>query len=356
MKKTALYAVHKRLNARMVSFAGYEMPIQYRGIRDEHRSVRASAGIFDVSHMGEIEIKGENALSMVQRITTNDAGILSIGQAQYSVMCYPDGGIVDDLLVYRFPDHYLLVVNAANKEKDYKWICDNALDGCVINDFSDQISQLAIQGKNSEQILQKLTKTDLSAIKYYWFVEGVLADVSMVISRTGYTGEPGFELYVENKSAEKIWDAVMEAGKPFNIEPVGLGARDSLRLEKRMCLYGNDIDEKTNPLEAGLSWITRFEKGDFIGRDALVKIKNRGPEKKLIGFVLKETAFPRKGYTIIVGDEETGIVTSGTVSPITGQGIGLGYVKTKHAAAGNEIKIRIRETNYTAEIVKGPFV
>jgi aminomethyltransferase len=356
MKKTALHAVHKKLNARMVPFAGYEMPIQYRSMREEHRRVRETVGIFDVSHMGEIEIRGHSALDMVQKITTNDASKLEVGQAHYSVMCYQNGGIVDDLLVYRFQDYYLLVVNAANKDKDYDWIKKNRMDGCDIKDISDSITQLAVQGKKAEVVLQGLTKADLSAIRYYWFVEDVLADVSMIISRTGYTGEPGFELYLENKFAENIWQAVMNAGEAYDIEPVGLGARDSLRLEKRMCLYGNDIDETTNPLEAGLGWITKLDKGDFIGRDALVKIKDEGIRRKLVGFVLKEPAFPRKGYCIFAGDEEIGIVTSGTVSPMTDQGIGMGYVTLPYTEPGTGILIAVRDKLYNAEIIKGAFV
>jgi aminomethyltransferase len=332
------------------------MPIQYHSIRDEHKRVRTSVGIFDISHMGEIEIHGENALSMVQKITTNDVLKMDIGQAQYSLMCFQDGGIVDDLLIYRFPDYCLLVVNAANTDKDYNWIKDQQMEGCEIRDISDSITQLAVQGKKAEEILQTLTKVDLSNIKYYWFVEDMLADVPMIISRTGYTGEPGFELYLENRYAEKIWHMVMEAGKSFDIEPIGLGARDSLRLEKRMCLYGNDIDETTNPLEAGLGWITKLDKGDFVGREALVKIRNDGLRRKLIGFVLKESAFPRKGYKIFSQDDEIGLVTSGTVSPMTDQGIGMGYVDIKYANIGTEILLNIRDKYYPAEIVKGPFV
>jgi aminomethyltransferase len=356
MKKTALYAVHQRLNARMVPFAGFEMPIQYRSIRDEHRRVRTSVGIFDISHMGEIEIRGKNALAMVQNVSINDASKLAVGQAHYTAMCYENGGIVDDLLVYRFPEYYLLVVNAANKDKDYQWLIRNRISGCEIIDISDRITQIAVQGKKAEELLQNLTTVDLSGIKYYWFVEGMLAEVPMVLSRTGYTGEPGFEFYLENRYAEKVWNTIITAGRVYDIEPIGLAARDSLRLEKRMCLYGNDIDETTNPLEAGLGWITKLDKGNFIGRDALLKVKSEGLRRKLIGFVLQEAAFPRKGYRIFAGDEEIGVVTSGTVSPMTDQGIGMGYVKIEFAVPGENISIHIRNKFYQAEIVKGPFV
>ena len=251
-KQTALYDEHVKLGARMVEFAGYEMPIKYHGIRDEHKRVRETVGIFDVSHMGEIEISGPGALDMVQKITINDAARLVEGQAQYSAMCYPDGGIVDDLLVYHMQDKYMLVVNASNKEKDLAWILENKLENCEVTDVSDQVSQLAVQGKKAEVTLQKLTELNLNMIPNFSFTQGSIANVPVLISRTGYTGEPGFELYFENQYAVQLWNAILAAGKDFDIEPVGLGARDSLRLEKKMYLYGNDIDQTTNPLEAGL--------------------------------------------------------------------------------------------------------
>jgi aminomethyltransferase len=356
MKHTALYDMHVKHKAKMVEFAGYEMPIQYRSIRDEHRKVRESVGVFDVSHMGEIEIRGEKALEMVQKITINDASTLSVNQAQYSAMCYSDGGIVDDLLVYRFPDYFLLVVNAANKEKDLNWILENIIAGCEVHDISDQITQIAVQGKKAQATLQKLTGIDLSAIQFYWFVEGDLGGAPMIISRTGYTGEPGYELYFENKHAHTIWEQVMDAGAEFGIEPIGLGARDSLRLEKKMCLYGNDIDATTNPLEAGLGWITKLEKGDFIGRDVLLKIKEEGVSRRLIAFVLTESGFPRKGYEIYKAGENLGQITSGTVSPMLERGIGLGYVKKGFSKPGTEIEIKIRDKFLAAEIIKPPFV
>jgi aminomethyltransferase len=356
MKKTALNTIHHELGAKMVEFAGYEMPIQYKGIRDEHRRVRETVGVFDVSHMGEIEIRGENALTMVQKITINDASLLEIGQVQYSAMCYEDGGIVDDLLVYRFADYYLLVVNAANKDKDLDWIMQNKIEGCDIKDISEDITQIAVQGKKAEETLQKLTNVDLSSIKYYWFVEYALADAKMIISRTGYTGEPGFELYFKNQFAEQVWKKVFEAGKEFNIEPIGLGARDSLRLEKKMCLYGNDIDQNTNPIEATLGWITKLDKDDFIGKQALLKIKEEGIARKLVAFVLNEAGFPRKDYEIFKNADQIGHVTSGTVSPILEKGIGLGYVRKEYSKIDTDIEIKIRNKFISAKIIKPPFV
>ncbi len=356
LKKTALHEVHVQLGARMVEFAGYDMPIQYHSIRDEHRRVRQTVGVFDVSHMGEIIAKGPKALDMVQKVTINDAAKLQIGQVQYSAMCYEDGGIVDDLLVYRFADHYLLVVNASNKDKDYQWILKNKIDDCEVIDSSEEITQLAVQGKKAESTLQKLTKADLSAIKYYWFIEDELADVPMIISRTGYTGEPGFELYFANEYAVDVWNKVMEAGKEFDIEPIGLGARDSLRLEKKMCLYGNDIDQTTNPLEAGLSWITKLDKGDFLGRDALLKAKQEGLKRKLVAIVLEGQGFPRHGYKIYKDGKEVGHVTSGTVSPILNKGIAMGYVAIEFAKVGTEMEIDIRGKRIPAVVVKPPFV
>jgi len=356
MKKTALNAIHHSLGAKMVGFAGYEMPIQYHGIRDEHRRVRNTVGVFDVSHMGEIEVRGENALEMVQKITINDASALEIGQVQYSAMCYEDGGIVDDLLVYRFDDHYLLVVNASNKDKDLDWVLKNKIEGCDIKDTSDEVTQIAVQGKDAEAALQKLTNVDLSAIKFYWFKLDKLADVNMIISRTGYTGEPGFELYFENKYAEQIWEKVFEAGKEFDIEPIGLGARDSLRLEKKMCLYGNDIDQTTNPIEATLGWITKLDNDNFIGKEAILKIKEDGINRKLVAFVLNDSGFPRKDYEIYKDGDQIGQVTSGTVSPILEKGIGLGYVNKEFSKIDTEIEIKVRNKFISAKIIKPPFV
>ncbi len=356
MKYTALHAMHEKAGAKMVEFAGYHMPIQYHSIREEHRRVRETVGVFDVSHMGEIEITGPSALDMVQKITINDASALEVGQVQYSAMCYEDGGIVDDLLVYRFANKYFLVVNAANKDKDFEWMLKNKIDGCEIKDVSDAYTQIAVQGKKAEATLQKLTDIKLDKIKYYWFTEGELAGHPMLISRTGYTGEPGFELYFANEFAEHVWEEVFEAGAEFHIEPIGLGARDSLRLEKKMCLYGNDIDQTTNPIEAGLGWITKLEKGDFIGREALLKIKEEGVRRRLVAFVLEGNAFPRHGYKIFAEGQEVGFITSGTVSPILEKGIGLGYVKKGFTKSGTRLEIEIRKKRIPATIIKPPFV
>ncbi len=356
LKKTALYQTHVNHGGKMVEFAGFTLPIQYKGIRDEHRKVRESVGVFDVSHMGEIEITGDNALEMVQRLTVSDVSAFEVGQAHYTAMCYEDGGIVDDLLIYRYQDKFLLVVNAANKNKDLEWIIKNKLDGCEVKDTSDQITQIAVQGKKAEETLQQLTEVDLSEIKFYWFKEGLLAGMPMLISRTGYTGEPGFELYFENQYAQPVWDAVFEAGAKFEIEPIGLAARDSLRMEKKMCLYGNDIDQTTNPLEAGLGWITKLDKGDFIGRDVLRKVKEEGLNRRLVAFTLNAPGFPRKGYKIFKDGSEIGNVTSGTVSPILEKGIGLGYVAKGFTKIGTEIEIEIRNKMIKAEIIKPPFV
>ncbi len=356
MKKTALYEVHKKLGARLIEFAGYMMPVSYKGIIAEHLKVRSSVGVFDVSHMGEIEFKGENALEMVQKVTINDASRLNEYKVQYSAMCYDDGGIVDDILVYRFPDKYLMVVNASNREKDFNWIIENKIDDVEIKDVSDFISLLAVQGPDSIKTLQKLTEINLDRIKYYHFTEAVLADRNVVLSRTGYTGEIGFEIFIPVEDSEYIWDKVFETGGKFDIEPIGLGARDSLRLEKKYCLYGNDITRYTNPLEAGLGWITKLEKGDFIGREALLKIKEKGINKKLIGYIAEGKAFPRKGYEIVKNGEIIGETTSGVFSPSLQKGIGVGYVKKEYSEIGTTFDVVIRKENIKAEIVKTPFL
>ncbi len=360
MKRTPFYAVHQRLGAKIVEFAGYGMPVQYSGIIEEHTTVRTAVGLFDVSHMGEFEIRGKDALALVQRVTTNDASRLVPGKAQYSALCYPDGGIVDDLLVYRMSDRFMLVVNASNISKDFEWIRSHVpgLDA-TITDVSDRVALLAVQGPRSLETLQKLTAAPLSAIAYYSFIETEIAGTAMIVSRTGYTGELGFELYFDANvpAAEKIWDAVMDAGKEFGIRPVGLGARDTLRLEMGFCLYGNDIDQTTNPLEAGLGWITKLEKGDFVGRDALVKVKQAGTGRALVGFTLdEEKAFPRHGYDIRMEGNGHGHVTSGTVSPVLHKGIGMGYVPVEAAKPGTPLGVVIRGREVHAHVVKLPFI
>ncbi len=355
IKKTGLYEVHKQLGAKIVPFAGYYMPIQYQGIIEEHRCVRTAAGLFDVSHMGEFFISGPGAEQFLQWMTINDVSKLAPKQVQYSAMCYEDGGIVDDLLVYRLPNYYMMVVNAANLQKDWEWLQAHKNADVTLENRSDECALLALQGPKSMEILQTLTDLDLSKIAYYWLEEGKVAGEQMIISRTGYTGELGYELCFPMQRAAKIWDAIMTAGKPFGLTPIGLGARDSLRLEMKYCLYGNDIDATTNPLEAGLGWITKLNKGDFIGRDALLKIKAGGLQRKLIGFEMMDKAFPRHGYAIWAGNEKVGHVTSGTFSPMLEKGIGMGYVPIHLSNVGTELQIEIRNSRVPARVCETPF-
>ncbi len=354
LKKTALYDIHVQHQAKMVEFAGYLMPIQYSGIMQEHRRVRSTVGLFDVSHMGEFFFTGDAALDLVQKLTVNDASTLSVDQVQYSAMCYDNGGIVDDLLVYRFKDSYMMVVNAANIEKDWLWVKQHTMPGVQLEDKSDELSLLALQGPKAEATLQKLTDLVLSDISFYWMAQAKVDGVDMTVSRTGYTGEPGFELCFPRQYSEQIWKALMSAGKEFDIEPIGLAARDTLRLEMKYCLYGNDIDETTNPLEAGLGWITKLN-SDFIGRDAILSAKENGLTRKLVAFELEGKAFPRHGYTLLKDGQEVGNVTSGTFSPMLEKGIGLGYVSIEAAKIGTEIQVQIRGKQVPARIIKPPF-
>jgi len=355
IKKTGFYELHKKYNAKIVEFAGYYMPIQYRGIIEEHKRVRSTVGLFDVSHMGEFIVKGRDAEKFLQNLTINDVSKLQVNQVQYSAMCYEDGGIVDDLLVYKFVDHYMLIVNAANLQKDWDWATKHAPAGVTMTNVSDDLSLLALQGPQAIKTLQKLTTVPLDEIKYYWVSTGKVDGVDMLLSRTGYTGEPGFELCFDQKYSEQVWNALMHAGKEFDIEPIGLGARDTLRLEMKYCLYGNDIDSTTNPLEAGLGWITKLNKGDFIGRSAIVNAKEKGLKRHLVGFALQERAFPRHNYKIFKGDREIGFVTSGTFSPMLEKGIGMGYVEAGCADIGSEIAVEIRNSKVPAIVVETPF-
>lgn len=359
-QRTPFYNIHKRLNAKIVDFAGFEMPVEYSGIKNEHMTVRNGAGVFDVSHMGEIWVKGPDALNFIQYVTTNDASTLQTGQAQYSCLPNGEGGIVDDLLVYHFePEKYLLVVNASNTQKDFDWLVSQNIMGVELENASDKISQLAIQGPKALKILQKLTDVDLSTIKYYTFKVGRFAGIdNVIISATGYTGAGGFELYFYNDHAEHIWNAIFDAGQEEGIQPIGLGARDTLRLEMGYCLYGNDIDDTTSPLEAGLGWITKFTPGkNFIDKDKLVRQKNEGVSCKLRGFEMIERGIPRHGYNIANQDGLIiGYVTSGTQSPLLEKGIGMGYVDSEHSAIGSEIFILIRDKQVKARIVKMPFI
>ena len=357
MKDTALSAIHAALGAKMVPFAGYNMPVSYQGINIEHQTVREKVGVFDVSHMGEFFVTGPNALSLIQRVCSNDASKLEDGQAQYS--CFPneDGGVVDDLIVYRIAaEKWLLVVNASNIDKDWAWINSHNTMGASLENSSDHYSLLAIQGPKAIQAMQSLTQENLSAIKFYTFKINTFAGVeNVIISATGYTGSGGFEIYCKNTQVAKIWTKVLEAGADWGIQPIGLAARDTLRLEMGYCLYGNDIDDTTSPLEAGLGWITKFNK-DFINSESLKKQKEIGVSKTLVGFELSQRGIPRQGYAIVDAQGNSiGRVTSGTMSPSMGKGIGLGYVPTALKEVGSQIHIQIRNKIVPAMVVKLPF-
>jgi len=360
MKHTAFEKKHIALGAKMVEFAGYNMPISYSGINDEHQTVRNNAGVFDVSHMGEFILKGENALGLIQKVTTNDASKLKVGQAQYSCMPNDNGGIVDDLLVYCLEENkaYMLVVNASNIEKDWNWISRFNSMKAEMHNISDKTCLLAIQGPNATKILQPLTDMDILNLKYYTFSKGKFAGVdNVLVSATGYTGSGGVEIYFEDKdgAADQIWDKIFEVGTPQGLKPIGLGARDTLRLEMGYCLYGNDIDDTTSPLEAGLGWITKFTK-DFTARKILEMQKAEGIEKKLAGFEMIDKGIPRHGYEIKdYSGGLIGVVTSGTQSPSLGKAIGLGYVRTAFAVPDTEIFIKVRDKLLQARVVKVPF-
>jgi aminomethyltransferase len=366
VKKTPLASRHEALGAKMAPFAGYYMPISYAGIRDEHHAVRTRVGLFDVSHMGEFIIRGTQALDLVQKVTSNDASKLAIGQAQYACMPNTSGGIVDDLLVYRLPEDmcaegeqaFMLVVNASNIRKDWDWITNqNTFDTRMI-DISDQTGLLAVQGPRAVDILQSLTDVDLSSIPYYHFTKGSMAGIpNVLISATGYTGSGGFELYVAQEQLPALWDAIMEAGQGMQILPCGLGARDTLRLEMGYCLYGNDIDDHTSPLEAGLGWITKLKKGPFTGREWIAAQKEQGLSRRLVGFKMQDRRVPRQGYPLM--DEtgaEIGVVTSGTQSPSLDIPIGMGYVPLDMATPGTRIWVRVGSKNLPAEVCPIPFL
>jgi aminomethyltransferase len=357
MKNTALTHIHESLGAKMVPFAGYNMPVSYEGVNAEHETVRTAVGVFDVSHMGEFFLKGENALALIQKVTSNDASKLVDGKAQYSCLPNNDGGIVDDLIVYKIADnHYMLVVNASNIEKDWNWISSHNDLGVEMINASDDYSLLAIQGPKAAAAMQSLTSIDLANMPYYSFQIGDFAGLNNVtVSATGYTGSGGFEIYFKNEDAETIWNKVFEAGAAFGIKPIGLAARDTLRLEMGFCLYGNDINDTTSPLEAGLGWITKFDK-EFTNSANLKAQKEAGVTKKLVGFELIDRGIPRHDYEIVDADgNNIGIVTSGTQAPSLGKAIGMGYVKTAFATADSEIFILIRDKKIAAKVVKMPF-
>ncbi|NLT51810.1 MAG: glycine cleavage system aminomethyltransferase GcvT [Ignavibacteria bacterium] len=358
MKQTKLYNIHKALGAKIVEFAGFSMPIQYNSIIAEHKAVRESAGLFDVSHMGEIFVRGNNALKFIQNITINDASKLLPGKIQYSAMCLPDGGIVDDLLVYMIEEsEYMIVVNASNKDKDFDWMKKNNQSAAEITDCSDEYSLLALQGPQSKTILQKICNRELN-LEYYNFFMAKVADEEVLVSRTGYTGELGYELYFKGNeaTAEKIWNTLMKAGKDEGLVPAGLAARDSLRLEMGFSLYGNDIDNTTNPIEAGLGWITKLNKPSFIGKEALQQFKSKGTSRKLSGIITKEKCFPRKGYAVTCNGKKIGEVTSGTVSPVLEEPIALAYVESQYSEIGTKVNFLIREKEIPATICKYPFI
>ncbi len=357
MKKIALHDIHHSLNAKMVPFAGFDMPVSYEGVNIEHETVRKDVGVFDVSHMGEFLISGEHALELIQKISSNDASKLIDGKAQYSCIPNEDGGIVDDLLIYRMnEDKYILVVNASNIEKDWNWIAQHNTMDATMKDLSDEFSLLAIQGPKAADAMQALTDVNLKELKFYTFEIAEFAGVkNVIISATGYTGSGGFEIYFKNEDAETIWNKVFEAGADFGIKPIGLAARDTLRLEMGFCLYGNDLDDTTSPIEAGLGWITKFTK-DFINAEALQKQKEEGPKRKLIAFELDERGIPRQGYDIVDANGQViGNVTSGTMSPSLDKGIGMGYIPTEMAKANEKIFIQIRKKAIPATLVKLPF-
>lgn len=355
LKQTPYTEFHVAAGAKMVPFAGYFMPVQFTGIIEEHHAVRNGVGLFDLTHMGEFIVSGPKALEFLQKVTTNDVAVLEKNQVQYTCMTYPDGGIIDDFLIYNLNDYYMLVVNAANAEKDLSWFRENLIEGANLIDRSDQISLLAIQGPDSQKLLSELTDFNLDDLKYYFATEANIAGRKVLFSRTGYTGEEGYELYIPNNDGSYLWKAIYEAGLKYKLAMIGLGARDSLRLEMKMALYGNDIDQTTNPYEAGLGWIVKLDKGNFIGRQSLAAIKAEKPQKKLVCLTFKDKLFPRKGYAIYDGEEKVGQITSGTVSPSLGIPIALGYLPRRLSRAGNKVEVEVRGRRFIGEVVKPPF-
>ena len=355
LKRTPLYDAHVKAGARMVPFGGWEMPVQYAGIIDEHRTVRTAVGLFDVSHMGEFEVEGPEALGALQSLTTNDVSTLDIGQVQYSALCYPDGGIVDDLTVYRVgAERYMLTVNAGNIDKDWEWVTTHAA-GARWRNVSADTGLIAVQGPKAEALVGSLAERDVTAIGYYRFVHGSVGGVHTLISRTGYTGEDGFELYAAAGETPRLWAALLQSGRPLGVAPIGLGARDTLRLEMRYALYGNDIDATTNPLEAGLGWIVKPAKGPFIGRDAIDKVRSAGVTRRLVGLEMGERAVARHGYPVVHGGVPIGIVTSGSYGPSVDRYIAMAYVAAAQAAVGTDVGVEIRGQVKPARVVKTPF-
>ncbi len=356
LKRTPLHDAHVAAGARMVPFGGWDMPVQYRGILDEHRTVRTAVGLFDVSHMGEFEVEGPRALDALQRLTTNDVAALDVGQVQYSALCYPYGGIVDDLTVYRLADaRYMITVNASNIDKDWAWVTGQAIDGARWANRSADTALIAVQGPRAETLVARLAESDVTAIGYYRFAAGRVAGVAALISRTGYTGEDGFELYVAAGDAGRLWRALLDAGQPDGVAPIGLGARDTLRLEMAYALYGNDIDETTNPLEAGLGWIVKPNKGDFVGRDAIERLRADGVRRRLVGLEMIERAVARHGYPVVADGARLGTITSGTWGPSVDRSIALAYVDVARATVGADLGVEIRGEPKPARVVRTPF-
>lgn len=355
-KRTPLYPLYARYGAKVVDFHGWELPVQYAGIIEEHQAVRTHAGLFDISHMGEIEISGAGSLAFIQHLTINDASALEDGQVQYSAMCYPDGGIVDDITLYRFsPERYLLCVNASNTAKDLDWIERHRPEGVTVRDLSGETALLALQGPKAEFILKPVAEVAIAALPYYRFTEGRVGGVEAVVSRTGYTGEDGFELFLSAEAAGELWQKIMAAGTTLGLRPVGLGARDTLRMEMKYALYGNDIGPDTDPVEAGLGWITKTGKGSFIGREAVAKRLASGPERKLVAFEITSRGIARPGCALAAGGRQVGTVTSGTFSPSLRKGIGLGYVPVGLSRPGTSLEVEVRGRKLQAEVVKAPF-
>ncbi len=356
LKRTPLRDVHVKAGARMVPFGGWEMPVQYTGIVDEHRAVRRAVGLFDISHMGEFEVEGREALSIVQRLCTNDVSTLAVGQVQYSLLCYREGGIVDDLTLYRLDDdRFMLTVNAANIEKDWNWVTEHGRGEARWTNVSEETALLAVQGPRAESLVQRLADTDVTRVPYYHFTRGAVAGVPALISRTGYTGEDGFELFIPASRAASLWHAILEAGHGDGIQPIGLGARDTLRLEMKFALYGNDIDQTTNPLEAALGWVVKPAKGDFIGRAAIEALRAQGVARKLVGFEMVLPSVPRHGYRLLKDGAPVGAVTSGSFGPAVERYIGMGYVPTALSAVGSELEVEIRGKSQPARVVRTPF-
>lgn len=356
IKKTPLYDRHVSAGGKMVEFAGYQLPIQYEGIIAEHETVRTKAGIFDLTHMGEIEIRGAGAIDFTNNIITNDISTLPIGAIVYTTICREDGGILDDALVYQMEDRIYMVVNASNKDKIYRWLIRHEREDVRIMDLSEKTALIAVQGPVAEKIVQKITPVDLSKMEYYHFEKGKILDASGIISRTGYTGEDGFEIYVNNQDAEAIWDALMVEGEPYGMKPIGLGARDTLRFEAKYALYGNELNENRNPIEVGLKWVVGLNKSDFIGKSAIMKVVESKPARKLVGFEMKKPGVPRHDYKVFsASGEEIGVVTSGTHSPTLKKALGLALIKREGGKIGEEIFVEIRGKKVPATIIKTPF-